>query len=140
MLRALRSDATSGERKGRGPRREGTSNRVAVGENIAVHVRQHRYHWCRRHEVHLLHQDPCARVVTQGAGELVMEDRAPLVVTRFDAGRSDHHVARMRERDGTTAKHLNGEKQSERNAFQCDLLKRLQILARRPGAPRAPRA
>lgn len=62
-----------------------------------------------------------------------MEDRAPLVVTRFDAGRSDYHVARMRERDGTTAKHLNGEKQSERNAFQCDLLKRLLTLARRPG-------
>ena len=57
----------------------------------------------------LLRHDASAGVMAQRAAQLVVENRAARAVTRFHTRLRDHHVARVRERDGAAAKHLYGE-------------------------------
>jgi len=69
-----------------------------------------------------LRDDAGARVLAQCATQLVVQNGAPRIMSRFKPGRCNDDVARVRQRDRAAAKGLNGEQKHERDAFQHGLL------------------
>ena len=65
----------------------------------------------------MLCDDTRAGIMTEGATELVVQNRAAAAVTCFDACGRDQHIARMRQRDRATGKGLDCEEYGEAEAF-----------------------
>jgi len=57
----------------------------------------------------LLRDDSRAGIVAQGAAQLVVQDRAARIVTRFNPAGANTNVARVRQRDRAAAESLNRE-------------------------------
>jgi len=57
----------------------------------------------------LLRDNTRTGIVAQGAAQLVVQDRAARIVTRFKPGRREHHVRARAPRDRTAAESLNRE-------------------------------
>ena len=55
--------------------------------------------------------------MTEGATELVVQNRAAAAVTCFDAGRRDQYITSVRERDRATGEGLNCEEYGEAEAL-----------------------
>src|SRR5438874_6519480 len=70
-----------------------------------------------RGDQRLRHDDPGARIVTQGAPQLVVQNRTPGVMMCLDRSWRDDDVSRVRERDRPSPEDLNHRDNGDYQTF-----------------------